>query len=214
MSYFIVVVVFNNQPHAVKQETLTMNKRPNNKIFSLAAVSTMVLSLSACQSHHHTHDGVNGSHSHAHESVALPAQAPFAVDKQQFCEDFLSKLNKKPMQLKFEGCSAGFYANHHSVIANYRVAGKHAFDVQEFLHRVSGMPRLVKDCCTWESTNPTTGKIGGVIREQGQTYFVRMESKELRLGWGPASDIENIAEFQVQAIYPLQLNLGEKAMVE
>lgn len=188
---------YRNAIHEHSHMKLLHNKyKP--QFFGLFSVSALALIMSACQSQHHYN-----------QSAALPAHSPFSVEKQQFCADFLSKLNKKPLQLTFEGCSAGFYADHHSVIANYRVSGKHAFDVQEFLHDVSGMPRLVKDCCSWKSINPRTGKIGGVIRENGETYFVHMEGDELRLGWGLSSDVDQIPAFRVQAIYPLKLNLGD-----
>lgn len=140
------------------------------------------------------------------QTAGLSADPAFVVKKQQFCADFLSKINQKPLQLTFTGCSAGFYADHHSVIANYSVSGKNAFDVQEFLHAASGMPRLIKDCCSWESTDPKTGKMGGVIHKNGEVYYIRMQSKALKLGWGIASDLHNIPEFSVQAIYPLARN--------
>lgn len=161
------------------------------------------LSLTACQSPiykpaNHTAAGAQAQSTPLAESEALGV-----VVDQKYCDDFLASFDKKPLGLEFVGCSAGFYEDAHSVIANYRVAGSHAFSVQEFLHRTSGMPRLIKDCCVWDSVDQSSGKAAGVIYDGAERYYVRMKSSELRLGWNIASDIENIESFDVQVIYPL-----------
>lgn len=120
-----------------------------------------------------------------------------------YCRDFLSQLNIKPIEATFTGCQAGFYDNAHALIASYHLSGKDAFSVQEQLHHATNMPRLVKDCCLWESRDETNDNSMGKISKNGHHYYVKMHSNELRLGWDIASDIDQIANFTINVIYPL-----------
>lgn len=176
------------------------NKTTIIKTAALSVVSGAWLALAGCQTVTNSPSTVTTTPLY---EASHDAQGLQVVTDQKLCDDFLALMGQKTPELEFVGCSAGFYEDHHAIIANYKVAGNRAFAVQEHLHRISGMPRMVKDCCIWESIDKTEGKMGGVIYDGSERYFVRMQSDELRLGWNISSDVDRINSFRVQVIYPL-----------
>jgi hypothetical protein len=66
------------------------------------------------------------------------------------CADFLAKLQKKPAHLKYVSCKHHTGSEGDSWIAEYRVRGTYATEVEESLVRNFGLVRLTKSCCQWD----------------------------------------------------------------
>ena len=64
------------------------------------------------------------------------------------CADFLAKLKKKPAHVQYLSCK--YHAASDSWIAEYRVRGTYAAEVEDSLVRNFGLARLTKSCCQWD----------------------------------------------------------------
>lgn len=190
----------------VKKHTMQNPQQAARKVIPAVLVLSAMFGLSACQHAGSTHPAntpATTSYALEADEHALKAGEANAPKNTEQCGDYLALMGKKPIELTFLGCNASFHDNTHALIANYRLKGKDVLSVQEQLHKLSGMPRLTKDCCHWESINSSTGESVGVVQFRGSDYFISMQSAELRLGWNIASDIKNIPYFNVHVIYPL-----------
>ena len=67
------------------------------------------------------------------------------------CADFLAKLKKRPAHLQYLSCKHHAGSEGDSWIAEYRVRGPYAVDVEESLVRHFGLARLKKSCCQWDA---------------------------------------------------------------
>ena len=67
------------------------------------------------------------------------------------CADFLKKLKKKPAHLQYVNCKHQASSEGDSWIAEYRVRGTYAAEVEESLVRNFGLVRLKKSCCQWDA---------------------------------------------------------------
>ena len=66
------------------------------------------------------------------------------------CADFLAKLQKKPAHLKYLSCKHHAGSEGESWIAEYRVRGTYAAEIEDSLVRNFGLARLTKSCCQWD----------------------------------------------------------------
>ena len=67
------------------------------------------------------------------------------------CADFLAKLKQRPAHLQFLSCKHHAGTNGDSWIAEYRVRGTYAAEVEESLVKNFGLVRLKKSCCQWDA---------------------------------------------------------------
>lgn len=79
------------------------------------------------------------------------------ADANPVCGDFLAMAGKKPPHLEYRDCVEGKQAQIRVLRARYRVAGKYAHLVEEYLVKETGMQPLSHVCCLWESM-PKDGK--------------------------------------------------------
>lgn len=66
------------------------------------------------------------------------------------CADFLAKLQKKPPHLEYLSCKHHVDSEGDSWIAEYRVRGMYAAQVEGALVRSFGFARIRKSCCQWD----------------------------------------------------------------
>ena len=66
------------------------------------------------------------------------------------CADFLAKLKKKPAHLQYLSCKYHTGSEGDSWIAEYRVRGTYAAEVEKSLVKNFGLVRLKKSCCQWD----------------------------------------------------------------
>ena len=111
-------------------------------------------------------------------ALALPARAgePTAPTIAATCGDLLERLGQKPPRLEFLRCSDGDVYGARALVAEYRVAGRDASEVEAHLVKVAAMPALHFICCGWDSVG--NGSCDGVIKQAGASYQVSMTSGE------------------------------------
>ena len=78
------------------------------------------------------------------------ATASLLVAADYKCGDFLKEFGRKPKNLEFVGCKPDDGMVDDLWVADYRVAGVHAVEVESFLVKTFGLTPLVKSCCQWD----------------------------------------------------------------
>jgi hypothetical protein len=66
------------------------------------------------------------------------------------CGDFLAKLMRKPPHLQYSSCRHHVGGDGDSWLAQYRVRGVYAAEVEDFLGKNFGLVHLTKSCCQWD----------------------------------------------------------------
>jgi hypothetical protein len=105
------------------------------------------------------------------------------------CTDFLNALNKKPLHLTYVGCTQEVQQGADVLEAKYTVTGKHASKVEAYFMKISGMPKIRRVCCIWESLSASNAKrvtTHGIIRSGKLRYEISMSSDTTiadRSGW-------------------------------
>lgn len=187
------------------------------------------LSFTGCQSHQEVHVGTDSNKatykkgSSEHHQNTITAKKEVIIDKEietssyednqptasnidfdKQCYDYLGKELLRTDDMHYLGCFTGHYGNQTAHIAKYEVFSSDVYKVQHHLQKISNMPALHKDCCQWESFNPSNNNNAGVLKTANKKYYINMQSSELKLGWNIASDIANIHTFDVYVISPVQ----------
>ena len=106
--------------------------------------------------------------------VLLVATASLAIaaDTAPTCGDFLAQLGKKPNHLEYTGCKHNEGGQQEEWIAQYRVPGAHAAEVEAFFVKTFRMTRLKKSCCQWD------GGMGSYEQRSDRLFGVEMTSEE------------------------------------
>ncbi len=95
------------------------------------------------------------------------------------CENFLKLVSKQPKNLSFLGCKNGHSAQIRVLRATYRVAGKHAASVEDYVVKQTRMQRLKFVCCIWETVPDKAGNRYGHLKSQFEFDFeIDMGSSE------------------------------------
>jgi len=106
--------------------------------------------------------------------LLLAATGAFAVaaDNAPTCGDFLAQLGKKPKHLEYTGCKHNEGGQQEEWIAQYRVTGVHAAEVEAFFVKTFRMTWLKKSCCQWD------GGTGSYMQRSDRLFGVEMTSEE------------------------------------
>ncbi len=83
-------------------------------------------------------------------AIALAVFIVYWPSAQAACGDFLAKLKKKPAHLQFLSCQHHAGSEGDSWLAQYRVRGLYAAEVEDFLGKNFGLVHLAKSCCQWD----------------------------------------------------------------
>lgn len=117
------------------------------------------------------------------QAEEIQAQTNTAVASSKItCADFLEKLNKKPKNLEYIGCEKTSHTQLSALESRYRVRGVNAKEVEAFFVKTAHMPKLVRNCCLWESVSRDPKQPqDGVYRTGGDfldSYWIEMSSGE------------------------------------
>jgi hypothetical protein len=95
-----------------------------------------------------------------------------ASDNAPSCGDFLAQLAKKPKYLEYTGCKHNEGGQQEEWVAQYRVPGAHAAEVEAFFVKQFRMTPLKKSCCQWD------GASGSYVQQSDRLFGVEMTSEE------------------------------------
>lgn len=91
------------------------------------------------------------------------------------CGDFLRAIANPPSSIEFVSCESKPKSQGAPLKAIYRVEGRSAHDVEQYLHRELGVQGKLKFvCCVWEVRGETFYK----DKKTGLGYHIRMGSEE------------------------------------
>ena len=88
------------------------------------------------------------------------------ISAQPICGDFLAMSEKKPPQLEYLDCTEGKDAQLRVWRARYRVAGRYARQVEDYLVKETGMQPLSHVCCIWEPIPMNGNRYGYIPHKQ------------------------------------------------
>ena len=130
---------------------------------------------------------------HAAIAAAAPPQ----------CEDFLQRVARKPVQLKFIACTRAQSAQLAVLEAKYAVEGRHAAAVERYFVRHAAMQPLRFVCCGWEALpNRKGGRWGRLHSGYEFDFEIQMTSGESTIH--SRRDWARIDRFEVTVLLPLE----------